>query len=137
MRPLGLCRLGLASALSALLLIKPADAAQSGPPPLPEAPGSSIGYPTVAAALEALRARPGVVFTTENGWTIATHEAAYTTWSFAPPGYPANPAVVRRQVVRRGTTIGIEVNVLCEATKAACDDLVRTFAQMNGFNLPH
>jgi hypothetical protein len=137
MRPLGLCRLGLASALSVLLLIKSADAAQPGPPPLPEAPGSSIGYPTVAAALEALRARPGVVFTIENGWTIATDEAAYTIWSFARQGYPAYPAVVKRQVVRRGTTIGTEMNVLCEATKAACDDLVRTFAQLTGFDLPH
>lgn len=39
--------------------------------PLPEATGSTIGYETVASALADLRSRPSVVFTTENGWTIA------------------------------------------------------------------
>ena len=100
-------------------------------PPLPEASVSTIGYPTVAAALMDLRSRPGIVFTTVNGWTIATDEAAYTVWSFAPPSYPAYPAVVKRWVVSQGAGSMLHMDVQCEASKAACDDLVRTFQKMN------
>ena len=72
----------------------------------------------------------------ENGWLIATDEAAYTIWSFAPQGYPAYPAVVKRQVVPKGTGSVITMSVHCEASKSDCDDLVRTFSQMNGLPLP-
>ena len=105
--------------------------AQTENEPLPEASGSTIGYPSVAAALEALHVRPNVVFTTKDGWVIATDEAAYTVWSFAPPNYPAYPAVVKRQVISEPTGSSIQTSVQCEASKSACDDLVRTFSQMN------
>jgi hypothetical protein len=82
-----------------------------------------------------LRSHPNVVFTTENGWLIATNEAAYTIWSFAPQGYPAYPAVVKRQVIPQAVGSVIEMRVLCEASKEACDNLVRTFAEMNGLPL--
>jgi hypothetical protein len=102
---------------------------------LSEAAGPTIEYASTAAALEALRAKPGVVFTTENGWIIATDEAAYTIWSFAPADYPAYPAVVKRQVIPQGSGSRIEMSVHCEASKGACDQLVRTFAQINGVTL--
>jgi hypothetical protein len=105
-------------------------------PPLPEATEPTIDYPTVAAALADLRTRPGVVFTMENGWLIATDEAARTIWSFAPQDYPAYPAVVKRWVIPRGTGSTVHMSTHCEASKAACDDLIRTFARMNGFQLP-
>ena len=89
----------------------------------------------MAETLEALRSNPGVVFTTENGWLIATDEAAYTIWSFAPQSYSAYPAVVKRQVIADGNGSIMEMNVHCEATKQACDALVRTFAEMNGLPL--
>jgi len=114
----------------------PAWADQPEPPPLPETSHSSVGYDTVAAALVDLRSQPNVVFTTENGWLIATDEAAYTIWSFAPRGYPAFPAVVKRQVVPQATGSIMRMSVLCEASKEACDNLVRTFAEMNGMPLP-
>ncbi len=70
------------------------------PPPLPEAPpeasGSTIGYPNVTSALEALHAKPGVVFSSNGGWTIAEDEADKTLWSFPPAGDPAYPAAVKR-----------------------------------------
>jgi hypothetical protein len=92
-----------------------------------------VGYPTVAAALAGLRSRQDVQFSEQNGWTIATDEKALTIWSFAPSGYPAYPAVVKRQVVdRQGGGSDIRIDVLCEAKKAPCDDLVRTFTQMTG-----
>jgi len=113
----------------------PACASPSEQPPLPERP-SSVGYDTVAAALADLRSHPDVVFTTENGWLIATNEAAKTIWSFAPEGYPAYPAVVKRQAVPQAGGSIIQMNVLCEASKRACDNLVRTFAEMNGLPVP-
>lgn len=105
--------------------------------PLPEAPQSTVGFESVAEALKALRSKPGLVFTTENGWLIATDEANYTIWSFAPKDYAAYPAMVKRQVIPLGQSQSrIEMSVHCEATKEACDALVRTFAEMNGMPLP-
>ena len=104
--------------------------------PLPESPDVNIGYDTVADALTNLRIKPGVTFSTVNGWTIATDEAAYTIWSFAPASYPAYPAVVKRQVTAEGRGSRIQMSVYCEAAKRECDDLVRTFSAMNGFEVP-
>lgn len=105
-----------------------------GPLPIPEADESTIGYPSVAAAREALRAKPGVVFTKENGWDVAIDEAALTVWSFAPPSYPAFPAVVKRQAIPVGQFSRAVMSVQCEASKASCDELVRTFSEMNGLD---
>jgi len=113
-----------------------ATAAQAQRAPLPEAPGN-IEYQTVSEALTALRAKAGVVFTTVNGWLIATDEGAYSIWSFAPPEYAAYPAVVKRWVIPKQVGSEVRMDVLREASKAACDDLVRTFATMNGLPLPH
>lgn len=100
-------------------------------PPLAEAPASTIGYATVAEALKDLRARPGVGMTVQNGWTIANDSAGPTLWSFAPVGHPAYPAVVRRKFVKMGDGLSLDMDVHCEADKAPCDDLVRSFQQLN------
>lgn len=99
--------------------------------PLPEAKESMIGYPTVTAALAALHARAGVVFSVTDGWTVAHDEAARVVWSFPPPGHPAYPAAVKRSVVEKNGVVQLDMQVLCEASKAACDDLVRTFQKLN------
>ncbi len=99
--------------------------------PLPEANGDTIGYPTVDAALSALHAQPGVVFTVQNGWTIATDDATRTLWSFPPPGNPAYPSAVKRQIVEENGAVHMLMAVQCQATKEACDDLVRSFEQLN------
>lgn len=122
--------------LAALLPAAMAHGGQPAPAPLPETSQTAIEYPSVEAALRALRARPGIVFTTERGWLIATDEADFTIWSFAPAGYPAYPAMVKRHVVPDGSGSSVVMSVHCEASKTDCDDLVRTFALMNGFDLP-
>lgn len=99
--------------------------------PLPEQPVSTIGYPTVAAALQALRANPRVKFSTQNGWTVAYDDTNYTAWSFAPPGDPAYPAVAKRQFVPDGKGTALTMSILCEATKMACDNFVRQFETLN------
>jgi len=103
--------------------------------PLSESPHSTVGYDSVAETLRALRSRDGVVFRTENGWLIATDEEAYTVWSFAPEDYPAYPAVVERKVIPQGRVSAIQMNVHCEASKEAYDDLVREFAKITGLPL--
>ena len=98
---------------------------------LEEAEHSTIGYSSVAEALAALQSNPDVEFRQENGWTIAYDKASRTIWSFSPPDYPAYPAVVQRQIVPRDAGSALNMNVHCEASKAACDDLVRDFTRLN------
>ena len=99
--------------------------------PLPEQPESSIGYPTVAAALAGLHKRTDVKFSTRDGWTVAIDTTSMAVWSFPPRGHPAYPAAVKREAVQEGANASVRMNVLCEAAKEPCDDLVRTFQQMN------
>lgn len=64
----------------------------------PEAEG--IGFPTVAAALEALRGRPDVSIRDNAGWIIVGVDTPEerSIWSFTPSGHPAHPAAVKRTV---------------------------------------
>jgi hypothetical protein len=99
--------------------------------PLPEASGSTIGFPTVAAALEALRGRPDVRISVQGGWTIADDRANNTVWSFSPEGYPAYPAAVKREITQSNGAIYIKMSILCGGTKVACDKLVIDFQKLN------
>ena len=55
----------------------------------PEASESTIGYPSVTAALADLQTRTDVSINVQGGWTIVTESDGLTTWSFAPPSDPA------------------------------------------------
>ena len=103
---------------------------------LPEVAGSSIGYPTPAAALAALRSRTDVQFSDFHGWTIVSDRASLTVWSFTPADHPAAPAVVRRQVVQIGQKTGVRTSVLCGASKATCDALVIDFEKLTEQTVP-
>ena len=109
----------------------PATSPPDASAPLPEDPNTDIGYPSVDAALAGLHAKPGVVFSTRDGWTVADDKATLTLWSFPPPGHPAYPSAVMRQLVQMGGGWGVTMKVMCGATKAACDDLVRSFEALN------
>jgi len=108
---------------------QPAPLASSAP--IPEASAPTIGYPSVNAALAALHSKSGVVFTTQDGWTIADDAAEQTIWSFPPPGHPAYPSVVKRQLVVQDSATNLLMSVRCDAAKKACDDLVRSFEKLN------
>ena len=111
---------------SALLsTIAAAAIAQEGPSQ------SGIGYPTVAAALEALRASPDAKFSVQGGWTIVDDRATGSIWSFTPPDHPAYPAAVKRTVVQRNGKAYVDMQALCQASKAACDKLIVEFRDMN------
>jgi hypothetical protein len=105
--------------------------------PLPEVRDSQIGYKTVAEALASLSKRKNVEISNVRGWTIIADRTNFTLWSFAPMSYLAYPAVVRRTVTSQtsGGSI-VSTSVLCEASKEACDQLVREFNALNN-RLPH
>lgn len=99
--------------------------------PLPEAAGSQIGFPTVAAALQALRALPDFHISVENGWTLAVDSANTTFWAFPPASDPSYPSAVKREFVKMNGDLLIHMSVHCEASKAACDKLVIDFQHVN------
>jgi len=98
--------------------------------PIPEAP-NSIGYPSADAALAALRAKPGVSFSEQGGWTIAEERSSATLWSFTPASHRAHPSAVKRQLVNEDGAVNLKMSVSCRAAKAVCDALVRDFETLN------
>lgn len=93
--------------------------------------GSGIGYPSVAAALDALKARNGVKISVQGGWTIVDDPSEKALWSFAPSDHPAFPAAVKRSTVERDGGVFIDMRALCQATKLACDKLMAEFQELN------
>ena len=67
----------------------------------------------------------------KDGWTVASDPSGPTIWSFPPKGHPAYPSAVKRQIENRAGGAYVNMNVLCEASKSACDDLVRSFQALN------
>jgi len=98
--------------------------AQAGTPLPIEFNGSDIGYPSVAAALAAMRSIPGVHIVVTDGWTVADDAAHDTFWRFAPPGNPAWPSVIRQTVVLRDDRLAVDLRIRCEAAMTACDALI-------------
>lgn len=92
---------------------------------------SGLAYPTVDAALAALRARSDVTITVQDGWTIADDKTNNALWSFAPPDHPAYPALVRRVIVRDGDRAAIDMATLCQGPQPACDQLQAEFQRAN------
>jgi len=92
---------------------------------------TSIGYPSPAAALEALRSKPNVKIRQENDWIVVDDPSEHTFWSITTPGHPAHPAAVKRALVERDGAIHIQMQILCGAPKASCDLLARQFKEIN------
>lgn len=94
-------------------------------------PERGIGYPSVAAALEALKARGDVQISDHGGWTVVNDPKEGALWSFTPPGHPAHPAAVKRKVVERDGQAWIDMRALCQADKTTCDKLMEEFNALN------
>jgi hypothetical protein len=117
--------------LAAMLVTLSCKAEQSAAP-LPESATSRIEYPSPQAAFEGLQRKPGVDMRREvNGWVIANDKSQNAIWSFSPSSDPSFPAVVKRTIVEKDKNISIEMDVLCGASKANCDNLVRQFLALN------
>jgi hypothetical protein len=95
-----------------------------------EQPGS-FEYSSVAEALADLKARSDVSIEVSQGWTIVTEAEGSTTWSFAPENHPAYPAVAKRRIFQDQNGWQIDMDIRCEAEKAACDQFVREFDALN------
>lgn len=96
-----------------------------------EAQEFEVGYASVSAARDAILSKGHIAVSVENGWTIASDRDSYTLWSFAPPGDPAYPSVVKRILVQGHSGLDIKMSVLCEAPRAACNQLVEAFKVLN------
>lgn len=97
----------------------------------PEAVDATIEYSTVAEALAALKARDDVLVEAKDGWTIATEADGLTVWSFTPTTHPAHPVVAKRVVYRQQDGWYMDMATKCEADKAACDQFVRDFEELD------
>jgi hypothetical protein len=62
---------------------------------------------------------------------VIEDRAASTLWSFTPVDDPAHPGAVRRTIVERDGTLFVDMGILCQATKAACDQLAADFTALN------
>ena len=84
---------------------------------------TSVGYVSVAEALAALRAKPGVKFRTQGGMTIAEDFDAPTpaVWIFVPKTHPAYPSAIKRVVSNAANGTVMDTRVRCEASKDVCD----------------
>jgi hypothetical protein len=100
-------------------------------PVVREAYSSTIGYPTVEAALKDLHSHTDVEFREEHGWTTASDKSHNTVWSFPPVGNPAYPSAVKRMAVQDGKGVNMKMDVLCQASQNACDKLVEDFNALN------
>jgi hypothetical protein len=91
----------------------------------------SLGYTRVADAREAVPKLPGAKVTHPDGWTVVTvQQPEIAVWSFVPEGHEAYPSVVRRLVRKNAKGTFLEMKVLCEAKKDACQKLTAEFQRM-------
>ncbi len=89
---------------------------------------SGFGYPTVNAALSALRTKAGVNITDEENWTIVDDKLDYTLWSFTPSTHAAYPAAIKQVLTKDANgNIRVVMTARCEAAKIPCDKLVEEF----------
>jgi hypothetical protein len=100
-------------------------------PPLAESKDNGIGYPNPDAALAGLKAKPGIQISSKDGWTVINDPADGALWSFPPPGHPAFPSAVKRTPVQKDGQVIMNLQVICAASKTACDDLVRSFQALD------
>jgi hypothetical protein len=100
----------------------------------PSSPASEeFEYPSVAAALTALKARWDLErFSRDDGWLGFSDSRNKAIWTFAPAGHPAYPAVVKRTMTQDGNTVKVKTTAKCEAPKDACDKLLAEFRELDG-----
>lgn len=109
----------------------PATAQLTSTAAAPSQQPGNLEYSTVAEALADLNTRPDVSVAVLQGWTIVTGADGQTNWSFPPADHPAYPAVAKRVLYRDQDGWHLEMDILCEAQTAACEDFVRYFEALN------
>jgi hypothetical protein len=94
---------------------------------------SHIEYKSVAKALAELSKKEGIKMNVSQGWTVITEDngTTLTMWSFAPQDHPAYPAVAKRVFYEEQSGWYVEMSILCEANKEACDKFNQDFVNLN------
>jgi len=90
-----------------------------------------VGYASVAEARRAVVVLAGSTSSEQSGWLIVEVKATQTMWSFPPERHAAYPSVVKRTVIESEGRLSVEMDILCEATKFACDRLDESFKALN------
>lgn len=85
--------------------------------------GSPVGYPTVAEAYDAMKAKPGVRIGTDSGFT--TIEDGTALWLFTPEGHAAHPSAAKLEEMELEEGVSVVLKILCEAPSPACAALSR------------
>lgn len=92
----------------------------------------AIGYASVAAALQALRADPTATERSQQGWTVFEKARGLEFWTFTPESHPAYPSAARRIGYQdESGAWRVETRILCEAPKAHCDALMEEYRQLD------
>lgn len=99
----------------------------------------NIDYPNVQAALDDLKQQAiknpseTKVENMPDGWQVVYQKSMekMIIWSFTPKTENAYPAVVKRQIIEEENKVMIDMSILCQADKKACDELAQTFEKMN------
>lgn len=112
-----------ALAVSAVLLAACASGGEGPVAPADDGEREGIGYPSVAAAREALDTRDDIEGMEEEGWTLFEDTENGTVWHFTPPDHSAHPTAIKRIIVKRPGEDDIEMFVRCEAPRFACEAL--------------
>jgi hypothetical protein len=90
-------------------------------------------YPTVAAAMTAIKARWDLErFSRDDGWLGFSDSRNKVIWTFAPAGHPAYPAVIKRAIIDDGKVVTVKTTARCEGPKAACEQLLLEFKALDG-----
>ena len=94
---------------------------------------NTIGYPSVARALEKLSKNPSANISQQGGWTIISlvEDGNHVLWFFAPEEHAAHPAMIKRTYVEKDGGIEIVMVSFCQAPKQKCDDLAEEFKHLN------
>jgi hypothetical protein len=95
---------------------------------------NKTGYSSVAAALDALKTKPGTKVTATTAWTtIEDMEGEdIVLWSFTVPTHAAHPSAVKRVLQKRADGYYIDMSILCESVdRGACAGLARSFQALN------
>jgi hypothetical protein len=97
-----------------------------------------IGYASVNAVLEGLRADPRAEFRDQRGWTVvaSSERGRAVQWFFPPEAHPAHPAVVKRTVMEADGVGMIDVAALCHTPQTDCDRLLDDFRQVHEQPVP-
>ncbi len=93
----------------------------------------ALGTASVAETLETLRKDSTRIFAEHSGWLVGEKriEGGSELWSFVPESHEAYPSAIQRLITDGEEGLQITMNIQCDASQQACDDLNTLFSVMN------